>query len=114
SERGGGQAPSAGRWIARPVRIPLARRPPCRLIDTRTGPPSWAPAGLSRPRIRSRPLPASASCSRAATPLLLGGGHGGAAAVAVGSTLNVVEPFMSSVGGIGLMLISRTRERHVL
>jgi gamma-glutamyltranspeptidase len=38
------------------------------------------------------------------------------AAVAVGSTLNVVEPFMSSAGGIGLMLISRAggRERHVL
>src|SRR5262249_54602924 len=36
--------------------------------------------------------------------------------VAVGSTLNVVEPFMSSAGGIGLMVISGGggRERHVL
>src|SRR4030095_7659699 len=35
--------------------------------------------------------------------------------VAVGSTLNVVEPFMSGIGGIGLMLVSRADgQRHVL
>src|SRR5205823_11944064 len=52
--------------------------------------------------------------SMAGIRVLIEGGNAVDAAVAVGSTLNVVEPFMSSAAGIGLMLISRGAERHVL
>src|SRR5215471_13258531 len=54
--------------------------------------------------------------SMAGIRVFLDGGNAVDAAVAVGAALNVVEPFMSSAAGIGLMFVSRGwgRERHVL
>ncbi len=59
---------------------------------------------------------AHAQASLAGVQVLMEGGNAMDAAVAIGSTITVGEPYMSSIAGIGVMLVydAQTGERHVL
>jgi gamma-glutamyltranspeptidase/glutathione hydrolase len=50
--------------------------------------------------------------SRAGLDVLRDGGNAFDAAVAVASTLNIAEPYMSGVGGIGIAMVYVAKEKH--
>ena len=79
------------------------------------------PKGVS-PHGRSTRAPATGTkgmvssahpyASRAGLDVLRDGGNAFDAAVAVASTLNIAEPYMSGVGGIGIAMVYVAKEKH--
>lgn len=76
--------------------------------DTTHGRSTRAPAVGRRGMVAS----AHPASTQAGLDVLKEGGNAFDAAVAVASTLNVVEPFMSGVGGIGVALLYIAREKR--